>query len=116
MNVTRACYEPLGAGLGPIVLSKRGSDEGGDHAPPALAGVRRRIAHEVHAAALPASVDHLGDGGLEVFVRVGETSLTPRRPRQANLRRNAVQNVGPPSLLTPTATITATDTFWRTCT
>jgi hypothetical protein len=60
------------------------------------------------------------------------TSLTPRRPRRASLRRNAVQNVsaseGPmsipsisrrPSLLTPTATITATDTmrpFWRTFT
>src|SRR3954466_5359112 len=50
------------------------------------------------------------------------TSLTPRRPRRASLRRNAVQNVsasdGPmsmprtsrrPSLLTPTATITATE-------
>ena len=52
------------------------------------------------------------------------TSLTPRRPRRASLRRNAVQNVsaseGPmsmprisrrPSLLTPTATITATETI-----
>ena len=52
------------------------------------------------------------------------TSLTPRRPRRASLRRNSVQNVsaseGPmsmpstsrrPSLLTPTATITATETM-----
>jgi hypothetical protein len=60
------------------------------------------------------------------------TSLTPRRPRRVSLRRNAVQKVsasdGPmsrpstsrrPSLLTPTAMITATDTtrpFWRTLT
>src|SRR5215204_5058962 len=52
------------------------------------------------------------------------TSLTPRKPRRASLRRNAVQNVsaseGPmsrprisrrPSPLTPTATITATETM-----
>ena len=51
------------------------------------------------------------------------TSLTPRRPRRASLRRKAVQNVsaseGPtsmpntsrrPSLLTLTATMTATET------
>ena len=52
------------------------------------------------------------------------TSLTPRRPRRASLRRKAVQKVsaseGPismpstsrlPSLLTPTATMTATETI-----
>ncbi len=60
------------------------------------------------------------------------TSLTPRRPRRASLRRNSVQKVsasdGPmsrpstsrrPSVLTPTATMTATETirwFWRTFT
>jgi len=51
------------------------------------------------------------------------TSFTPRRPRRVSLRRNAVQNgsasEGPmsmpstsrrPSLLTPTAMITATET------
>ena len=60
------------------------------------------------------------------------TSFTPRRPRRASLRRKAVQkgsaSDGPmsmpstsrrPSALTPTATITATETmrpFWRTFT
>jgi hypothetical protein len=60
------------------------------------------------------------------------TSFTPRRPRRASLRRKAVQNgsasEGPmsmprisrrPSLLIPTAMITATETirpFWRTFT
>ena len=60
------------------------------------------------------------------------TSFTPRRPRRASLRRKAVQkgsaSEGPmsmpstsrrPSVLTPTATITATETirpFWRTFT
>ena len=52
------------------------------------------------------------------------TSLTPRRPRRVSLRRNSVQKVsaseGPismpstsrrPSVLTPTATITATETM-----
>src|SRR6266851_1848458 len=51
-------------------------------------------------------------------------SLTPRRPRRASFRKNSVQKVsasdGPismsstsrrPSLLTPTATITATETI-----
>jgi hypothetical protein len=53
------------------------------------------------------------------------TSLVPRRPRRARLRRNSVQNgsaslwptVMPstsrlPSVLTPTAMITATETMW----
>ena len=60
------------------------------------------------------------------------TSFTPRRPRRASLRRKAVQKVsaseGPismpstsrrPSALTPTATMTATETMrpaWRTFT
>ena len=51
--------------------------------------------------------------------------LTPRKPRRARLRRNAVQNgsasllptVMPstsrrPSVLTATATMTATETIW----
>lgn len=36
-----------------IVLGKRGGDEGGDDAPPALGGMRQYVAHEVEAAALP---------------------------------------------------------------
>src|SRR6185437_1186775 len=44
----------------------------GDDAPPALAGMRQRVAHEVDAAALPAGVEHLGDGGLDALVGVGD--------------------------------------------
>lgn len=123
---------PLSAGGLGIVLGERGGDEAGDDAAAALAGMGQSIAHEVDAAALPAGVEHLGHVAL-MPSRVSETtSLTPRRPRRASLRRNAVQNVsasdGPismprpsrrPSLLKPTATITATDTlrpFWRTFT
>jgi len=53
------------------------------------------------------------------------TSLTPRRPRRARLRRNSTQNgsaslwpIAVPStsrrqsMFTPTATITATETMW----
>jgi hypothetical protein len=60
------------------------------------------------------------------------TSFTPRRPRRASLRKKAVQKGSAseapismpstsrrPSLLTPTAMMTATETmrpFWRTFT
>ena len=56
------------------------------------------------------------------------TSLTPRKPRRASVRRKSVQKVsaseGPmampntsrrPSALTPTATVTATDTMRPLC-
>jgi len=32
-----------------IIPGKGGGDEGGDNAPPALAGMRQRVAHEVDA-------------------------------------------------------------------
>jgi hypothetical protein len=63
---------------------------------------------------------------------IGDTSFTPRKPRRVSFRRNAAQKVsaseGPistpstsrrPSALTPTATMTATETMrpaWRTFT
>ena len=40
--------------------------EGGD-APPALACIRQRVAHEVDAAPLPAGVEYLADGGLDAL-------------------------------------------------
>lgn len=54
---------------------RRRCDEGGDDAPPALAGVRQRVAHEVRAAALPGGVEHLGDGGLDALMGVGHDQL-----------------------------------------
>jgi hypothetical protein len=92
----------------------------------------QRIAHEVHAAPLPGGVEDLADGGLDALMGVGDNQLDAAQSAAASLRRNAVQNVsaseGPmsmprtsrrPSLLTPTPTITATETirpFWRTFT
>lgn len=66
---------PLGVcGLG-IVLGKGGGDEGGDDTPPALAGMRERVAHEVHAAALPGGVEHLGDSGLDALMGIRHDQL-----------------------------------------
>ena len=50
-----------------IFLGKRGGDEGGDDTTTLLAGVGRHIAHEVHAAALPGGVQHLGHRRLEAL-------------------------------------------------
>jgi hypothetical protein len=75
------------------------------HAAPLLTGIGQDIAHEVHLAAVPGGMQHLGD-------------------RRASERRNSVQNVSAsetpiempstsrrPSPLTATATITATATM-----
>jgi hypothetical protein len=91
-----------------------------------------RVAHEVDAAALPGGAEHARDGGLDAFAGVGDDELDAAQAAAASLRRNAVQKVsasdGPmsmpstsrrPSVLTPTATMTATETmrpFWRTFT
>jgi hypothetical protein len=125
-------FAPLRFGRVGVILGEGGADEGADHPPALPAGMGERVAHEVDAAALPAGVQDFGDGGLDALVASEITSLTPRRPRRASLRRKAVQKVsasdGPismprisrrPSPLTPTATITATETMrpcWRTFT
>lgn len=41
----------------------------------ALAGVGENVAHEVDPAALPGRAEHLGDGGLQAFVGVGDDQL-----------------------------------------
>ena len=83
-----------------------------------------RVAHEVHAAALPGRAEHLGDRRLDALVRVGDDELHAPAGRAGRAcAGSAVQKVsaseGPmsmpstsrrPSLLTPTATITATET------
>jgi hypothetical protein len=84
-----------------------------------------RVAHEVDAAALPGGAESLRDRRPSAPSWASEmTSFTPRRPRRASLRRNSTQNgsasEGPmsmprtprrPSVLTPTAMITATETM-----
>src|SRR3954469_5510860 len=54
-------------GLG-IVLGEGGGDEGRDDAPSASSGMSERVAHEVHAAALPSGTEHLRDRRLDALV------------------------------------------------
>ena len=61
-------------GLG-VILREGCGDEGGDDTVSALAGVGEDVANEVYAAALPGGVQHLGDGGLDAFVGVGDHQL-----------------------------------------
>jgi hypothetical protein len=58
-----------------MILGKRGGDEGRDDAPAALAGMSRRVAHEVHPAAQPGGAEHPRDGRLDALVRVGDHQL-----------------------------------------
>ena len=46
-----------------------------DDAASALAGMRQHVAHEVDAAALPGGAEHLGDGGLDALMGVGDDQL-----------------------------------------
>ena len=59
---------PLAAGCRGVVLGESGGDEGSDDATTLAASMGQDVAHEVHAAALPGRIQHLGDGGLEAFV------------------------------------------------
>jgi len=123
---------PLPFGRLGVVLSEGGGDEGGDDAATLAAGMGEHIAHEVDPATLPGRAEHLGDRRLDAFVSIGDDQLDPCRPRRVSFLRKVVQkgsaSDGPissprtsrrPSLLTPTATITATETMrpaWRTFT
>ena len=94
---------------------------------PTLAGT-----HEVHAVALPGGVEHFADGGFDALMGVGHHQLDAaqatagelaqeRRPERLGFGgpMSMPRTLRRPSLLTPTATITATDTmrpFWRTFT
>ena len=75
-------------------------------------------------AAPPGGMQHRSDSGLNAFMGIGDDQLDAAQARRASLCKNSVQKVsasdGPvsmpstsrrPSLLTPTATITATDTM-----
>jgi hypothetical protein len=47
--------------------------------------MRQHIAHEVHAAALPGGVQHLGDGCLDAFMGVGDHQLDPAQAPPSEL-------------------------------
>jgi hypothetical protein len=85
---------PLQPGGFGIVLRERGADEGGDDAAAALAGMRERVAHEVHAAALPGGVEHLADGALDALVDVRHGELDATQPAA----RELAQERGPERL------------------
>jgi hypothetical protein len=71
---------PLGAGGLGRLLREGSSDEGGDDAAAALAGMRQHLPHEVHAAALPGGTENLRDGGLDALMRVRDDQLHPAQP------------------------------------
>src|SRR3979409_2691768 len=52
-----------------------GADPGGDDAPLGLAGIGKRVAHEVYAAALPGGPQNLDNGGLQPLMRVRDHPL-----------------------------------------
>lgn len=54
------------------LLREGGGDEGGDHAPAALAGMGQHVPHEVDAIALPCRRQNPGGGALEALVGIGD--------------------------------------------
>src|SRR2546430_14915267 len=60
-----------------LFRSEGGADPGRDDAPLCLAGIGKRVAHKVYAAALPGCPQNLDDGGLQPFVRVRDHQLRP---------------------------------------
>ena len=116
---------PLGAGGFGVVLGEGGGDEGRDDAAAALAGMGQHVAHEVDAAALPGGAQHLGDRGLDALMGVGDDQLdaaqaAPGRACAGRPSRTVSASEVPismpstsrrPSLLTPTAMMTATETM-----
>lgn len=63
-----------GRGLGRL-LGEGGGDESRDDAAPALAGMRQHVPHEVDAAPLPCRAQHLGHGGLDALMGIGDDEL-----------------------------------------
>src|SRR5690606_30476078 len=57
----------------------------------ALARVGENVPHEVDAAALPGGAEHLGDGGLQSLMRVGDDELHPAQSAPGEL----AQELGP---------------------
>jgi hypothetical protein len=53
------------------------------------AGVCQDVAHEVHAAALPAGVEHLGDRGLDTLMGIGDHQLDAAQAAARELAQEA---------------------------
>jgi hypothetical protein len=78
----------------------------------------------VHAATLPGGIQNLGDGGLQPFMRIRDKQLDPTQITAGEAAQELGQKGSPsllpmampstsrrPSVLTATATITATETM-----
>ena len=115
---------PLEAGHFGVLLGEGGGDEGSDDTPALLSGMGQDIAHEMHAAALPGGMQHLCNGRLEPFMGIRDYELDAAQAAPCQ----RAQELGPeglgleapiampstsrrPSLLTATATMTATETI-----
>src|SRR5512144_492582 len=72
-----------------IILGEGGGDEGRNHAATTLAGMGRRIAHEMNPASLPSGVQYFGDGGLQAFMGVGDHQLDPAQAAAGELAQEA---------------------------
>src|SRR6266550_9249596 len=70
-----------------VVLGEGGADPGRDDAPLCLAGIGKRVAHEVYAAALPGGPQNLDDGGLQPFVTMPALIAAPRARMPTALAR-----------------------------
>ena len=107
----RKCFDQLGPVLFRCcerVLVEGCSEYGGDDRAVLLADAGKRIAHEVHAAALNGGPEHLGRGGLQPLVVIGDDQtgaaqaaigegaeeLVPEDLRLAGLDGNA-ENLAP---------------------
>jgi hypothetical protein len=97
---------------------------------PLLVLMGEGVPHEMNAAALPGGAEHLGDRGLQPLVGIRDDELHPAQaaagePARGKAPQKGSASEGPmsipgtsrrPSVFTPTATITATETirpFWR---
>jgi site-specific DNA recombinase len=66
---------PLRLGCFGILLCEGRRDEGGRDATALASGMGQEITHQMYAAALPSGMQHLGDGGLQSFVCIGDHQL-----------------------------------------
>ena len=60
---------------GSVVLGKGGGDEGRRDTASLAARMCQQVAHGMHPTPLPGGVQHLGGGGFQPFMRIGDCQL-----------------------------------------
>jgi hypothetical protein len=95
-----------------VVLDERGADEGRDDAPTLPPSMRQHVALKWTRQRCQEACSTLATAALMPSWASEITSLTPRRPRRASLRRNSVQNAssGPVAKFYPSAGARAANT------